>query len=230
MAITKATASSIAPAAKGDLVAGSATNDAAVLTVGANDTVLTADSTTATGLKWAAAAGGGSNWSSVGSASLTGATSITISGISGADKLLVTVSGASSVNASARVFVRVNADDGNNYNHFGALWGAPSSYSPNTAAQLTGVSTNNFDELGLGKMSESATSTIGGYVLFTGGCNTSGIKTYTAVSAGTPASENGHNAVAIGGFYAGTSTISSITLHSTSGNFDAGTLTVYKSA
>jgi hypothetical protein len=35
MAISKATASSIAPAAKGDLVAGSATNDAAVLAVGA---------------------------------------------------------------------------------------------------------------------------------------------------------------------------------------------------
>jgi len=56
MAITKATASSIAPAVKGDLVAGSATNDAAVLTVGANGTLLTADSTEATGLKWAAAA------------------------------------------------------------------------------------------------------------------------------------------------------------------------------
>jgi len=54
MAITKATASSIAPAVKGDLVAGSATNDAAVLGVGANDTVLTADSTQTTGLKWAA--------------------------------------------------------------------------------------------------------------------------------------------------------------------------------
>ena len=59
MAITKATASSIAPAAKGDLVAGSATNDAAVLGVGANNTVLTADSAEATGLKWATPAGGG---------------------------------------------------------------------------------------------------------------------------------------------------------------------------
>ena len=53
MAITKATASSIAPAVKGDLVVGSATNDAAVLGVGANNTVLTADSSEATGLKWA---------------------------------------------------------------------------------------------------------------------------------------------------------------------------------
>jgi hypothetical protein len=64
MAITKATASSIAPAAKGDLVAGSATNDAAVLGVGANDTVLTADSSTATGLKWAAAASPSYTWTS----------------------------------------------------------------------------------------------------------------------------------------------------------------------
>lgn len=58
MAITKATASSVAPAAKGDLVVGSATNDAAVLGVGSNDQVLTADSSTATGLKWATASGG----------------------------------------------------------------------------------------------------------------------------------------------------------------------------
>jgi len=52
MAITKATASSIAPAAKGDLVVGSATNDAAVLSVGTNNYSLVADSSTSTGLKW----------------------------------------------------------------------------------------------------------------------------------------------------------------------------------
>jgi hypothetical protein len=54
MAITKATASSIAPAAKGDLVVGSDTNDASVLAVGSANQVLTVDSSTATGLKWAA--------------------------------------------------------------------------------------------------------------------------------------------------------------------------------
>lgn len=55
MPITKATASSIAPAAKGDLVVGSATNDASVLAVGSANQVLTVDSSTSTGLKWAAA-------------------------------------------------------------------------------------------------------------------------------------------------------------------------------
>ena len=45
--------------AKGDLIAGTGADTASRLAVGANDTILTADSTTATGLKWAAAASGG---------------------------------------------------------------------------------------------------------------------------------------------------------------------------
>lgn len=45
--------------AKGDLVAGTGADTFAKLTVGANGTILTADSAEATGLKWAAASGGG---------------------------------------------------------------------------------------------------------------------------------------------------------------------------
>ena len=45
--------------AKGDLIAGTADNTVARLAVGANDTILVADSSTATGLKWAAPAAGG---------------------------------------------------------------------------------------------------------------------------------------------------------------------------
>jgi hypothetical protein len=59
MAITKATASSIAPAAKGDLVVGSATNDAGVLAVGTDTHILVADSAESLGMKWAAPAAGG---------------------------------------------------------------------------------------------------------------------------------------------------------------------------
>jgi hypothetical protein len=45
--------------AKGDIIAATAADTVARLAVGANNTVLTADSTTATGLKWATASGGG---------------------------------------------------------------------------------------------------------------------------------------------------------------------------
>ena len=113
MAITKATASSIAPAAKGDLVAGSATNDAAVLGVGANNTVLTADSAEATGLKWAAAAGGGKvlqvvQGSSTTSTSIT-STSFTDSGLSASitptlatSKILVLINQSWNINRLAK--------------------------------------------------------------------------------------------------------------------------------
>jgi hypothetical protein len=60
----------VAWAALGDLIVGTGNNTAAILTAGADGLVLTADDGEATGLKWAAAAGGGtdvwdmSGWSS----------------------------------------------------------------------------------------------------------------------------------------------------------------------
>jgi hypothetical protein len=66
--------------AKGDLVAGTGADAFSRLAVGANDTVLTADSTAATGLKWATAAAGGMTLLST--TTLTGS-SVTVSSISG---------------------------------------------------------------------------------------------------------------------------------------------------
>jgi len=79
MPITKASGQAVAPAAKGDLVVGSATNDAAVLGVGSADQVLTVDSSTTTGLKWATPSAG--SLTLLSTTSLTG-TSVTISSIS----------------------------------------------------------------------------------------------------------------------------------------------------
>jgi len=60
MPISKASSNAVAPAAKGDLVVGNATNDSGILAVGSANQVLTVDSSTATGLKWATPASGSS--------------------------------------------------------------------------------------------------------------------------------------------------------------------------
>ena len=56
--MTKSRSNATAPAAKGELVIGTGTDASGILSVGANDTVLTADSSTSTGLKWATPASG----------------------------------------------------------------------------------------------------------------------------------------------------------------------------
>ena len=115
MAITKATASSIAPAAKGNLVVGSATNDAAVLGVGANDTVLTADSSEATGLKWGTPVSGGMTL--LQSMSLSG-TSVTSSSFSTSYKELKILLTNVTLSSGTNLMMRVNSQTSGIYDNF----------------------------------------------------------------------------------------------------------------
>jgi hypothetical protein len=229
MAITKATASSIAPAAKGNLVVGSATNDAAVLAVGANGTILTADSAEATGVKWAAAGGGGANWSllNAGGTALTGAATITVSGISGKDKIMILFKNASSASASAEICVRLNTDTANNYYIFANRTTAGSTYSAANAVNAEGGSSQ--DRLIFGAMSSNASSVATGFLQLSG-CNSSGLKIFTFGAGFSDGGANGQFRQSGGGYYDSSSTISSISMFSTPGNFDNGTVYVYTSA
>ena len=229
MPITKASGNSVTAAAKGDLVVGNATNDSGVLSVGANNTVLTADSATATGLKWAAPAGGGASWSllNTGGTNLTGAQTITVSGISGADKILVLFQSASTGSTYAEIGLRLNADTGaTNYQLTGARINAKSGYNEN----IFGFENENTSRFVLAKNTDNAGSNSSGYMFITG-ANSSGLKAVqTASGVSNAGGGSDSSAYHRAGVYLGTSAITSISMVTFNTNFDGGQVFVYTSA
>jgi len=94
--------------AKGALLSATAASTPAVLTVGSNDQVLTADSSTATGLKWATASSGGMTLLST--TTITTGTLITISSISQAYKnLYIEIIGVSMASNAAELQIYLDS-------------------------------------------------------------------------------------------------------------------------
>jgi trimeric autotransporter adhesin len=212
---------------KGDLF-GFDTADARI-PIGTDGHILTADSTESLGLKWAAPAVGGANWSllNAGGTSLTGAQTITVSGISAKDKIMVLIHIASSASASSQISFRINTDTGTNYYSASSflIWG--STYVDNNMGINTSFSDSKFDA---GKMSSDAASQVNSTMIITGG-NTSGLKQVVVSGSASRVTGSGQTASPMyGGFYDSASTVSSVSVVSSSGNFDNGTIYVYASA
>jgi len=116
--------------AKGDLIGGTGADTFARLAVGANNTVLTADSAEATGLKWAAPTAAASI-TLLSTTNITATTEISITSISQAYTSLIILIENFKGSVDTDVSVRLNADTGNNY-----IWGIRGGSSGGT----TGVS------------------------------------------------------------------------------------------
>ena len=100
--------------AKGDLLVGTADNTITRLAVGTNNYVLTADSAEASGVKWAAAAGGGGSLTQLATGSLSGS-STSITSISGSYTHLQLVIYEMSADFNGYYTMRFNSDSGSNY-------------------------------------------------------------------------------------------------------------------
>jgi hypothetical protein len=213
--------------AKGDLIVGTGNATFDNLPAGTNGYTLVADSVETTGLKWVAPAVAGANWSLLnsGGTALTGAQTVTVSGISGKDKIMVLVEGASSANASSLISVRLNTDTGNNYYIYGPDFVWASTYAATNYNNINGAGA----QIRLAFMSANASSAVSGFVLLSG-CNAAGVKVFNTAAGATAATSNNHQNYVTGGYYDSSSTVSSISVVSSSGNLDAGTVYVYTSA
>jgi hypothetical protein len=154
MPITKASSNAVAAAAKGDLVVGNATNDSGVLAVGANGTTLVADSSEATGLKWATPASANLDVDAITSGNLNTLSGISLTGLT-QNYFQLRISGAITAGSSTANFtLKVNNDSSAIY--FINAWenytytidilaqNSANNWRLNTSAIYTNASNNNY--------------------------------------------------------------------------------------
>jgi hypothetical protein len=175
-----------------------------------------------------AAAGSGAAYSLLnpGGTALTGAGTITVSGISSQENILIIYENASSSNASANMTMRINSDTGANYAYGGIVTTTPASYS-NTS---NGFGDTAATSIPLGSMGSDTADRFFGSVQIAAAKSTSS-KAFSVTSGGysgnSPGGQQGRIAQ---GIYSGTSAVSSVSVILSTGNFDAGYIYVYTSA
>jgi hypothetical protein len=205
----------------GDIIYSSSGSTPARLGIGTTGQVL---NVTAGVPAWATPAGADANWTLLnsGGTTLSGSQTITVSGISGKDKILILMDGASISSANSAIRVRFNTDTNSNYYTYGGSVSGLSSYS----ASIVGRSQGATNGLILSYLGSNATATGAGYVMLTG-CNTAGVKAYTYGGGSNTGGGGDQGSYFGGGYYNSSSTISSISLNGVENTFDAGTVFVY---
>jgi hypothetical protein len=197
--------------AKGDLLVGTGADAVGRLVAGTDSKYLVANSAETSGLKWTSP--GNFELINTGGTSLTGATTITVSGISNKNFLHIVITSASA-GASAGYTLRFNGDSGSNYNYTNMGW-----YS----GAVDSNARRGYSYVYLGSQGTSAANEFAAEVTVLG-ANTAGFKPLFYGTSGTGTNSSFY--AGSGGYY-GTSAISSVSIISGVGNFDAGTIYVY---
>jgi hypothetical protein len=206
----------------GDTIYSSSGSTPARLGIGTTGQVLTVAGGVPT---WAAAGAAATSYTLIntGGTALTGASTITITGLSGYNKLAIYIDGASA-GSGAYFDYRFNSDTGNNYGSAGLRIIAQSTYdsaSFNTIKHPANYIV--FSE------NSGNTASLAYGIINVDGANSSGRKVINQVGGGNQTGGGVNNRIFVsGGFYSGTSVISSFSfISSDATNFDAGTIYIY---
>lgn len=196
----------------GDIYYASAAATPARLGVGSNGQYLTVSS----GLPAWGSVSAGINYQLLnsGGTALTGAATITVSGISNVNSLYIYIQGGSSASANSDFNLRLNADTGSNYKFFGI-----SVPNANEVSRISNTSSTSVTLANIGNAGGVAN-----ILIKIDGTNATGIKPINVVGYGDDT--NGQSRV-LNAIYTGTSAITSVSLISSVGNWDAGTVYVY---
>ena len=208
--------------AKGDLISATANDTPARIAVGADGTVLKANSATATGLEWGSAAAPLA-WSLISTTAMSGSSTVTLSGLN-YKNLRLFVDNATSATSNVTFTVRPNNTSTSNYVQVQHTITSPSAYSSNniygTYQSTSGIS--------LCSTGSTTASAISGYVNFSSADQTTGFKPYEA--QGMPAFASGATdriMNQMSGIYTATVAITSIAVLTSGGTFSGGTLRLY---
>ncbi len=197
---------------KGDIYVATAASTPARLGVGANDTVLMADSTTATGLKWGTVAGGG--MTAIATGSLSGSTvSLTSINQSYKDLILVLRNFSMSSNGVPRI----------GFNGLGSGTAAGSNfvyYGTSPTATYTYIDP-------FANRAIAAYVTNGGVYARFNDYTTTSYKTYYASGSGIDLATDDVTYGVSFGYLKSTSAVSSIEIMASAGSFDNGTYILY---
>jgi hypothetical protein len=210
--------------ASGDIVVGTGSGTYDNLPIGTTGQILTADTTVSPyKVKWATPAGGSAqNFTLISTTALSGSSTVTVSSLSGYNQLMILCDNVSTTGTYSSMTMRFNSDSTSKYSVTGTIASPPD----NKVFALYN-DYNSATNVYLGEPGSSA-GDYGGIRMLVSGANAAGIKTcdyFTSFVATTSARNISGNAI-----YTGTSVISSVSLTTSSGNFDTGNIYIWGAA